>query len=83
MKRTGSTITTARVLPSHHDGTGSAAIEAAFRRAKGEGRCALITYLTVGYPTLADTVPLVDNGTPEGRAYNRRVDIIILSAGHL
>ncbi|MEM5948653.1 flagellar motor protein MotB [Spirochaetia bacterium 38H-sp] len=32
---------------------------------------------------LADTVPLADNATPEGRAYNRRVDIIILSDGHL
>lgn len=32
---------------------------------------------------LADTVPLADNSTPEGRAYNRRVDIIILSDGHL
>jgi chemotaxis protein MotB len=31
----------------------------------------------------ADTVPLVDNSTAEGRAYNRRVDIIILSPGHL
>ena len=32
---------------------------------------------------LADTVPLMSNATPEGRAYNRRVDIIVLSAGHL
>jgi chemotaxis protein MotB len=31
----------------------------------------------------ADTVPLIANDTPEGRAYNRRVDIIILSPGHL
>jgi len=32
---------------------------------------------------LADTVPLVSNDTPEGRAYNRRVDIVILTQGHL
>ncbi|ADN01868.1 flagellar motor protein MotB [Spirochaeta thermophila] len=32
---------------------------------------------------LADTVPLADNSTPEGRAYNRRIDIVILSEGHL
>jgi chemotaxis protein MotB len=32
---------------------------------------------------LADTRPLVANDTEEGRAYNRRVDIIILSDGHL
>jgi len=32
---------------------------------------------------LADTVPLVSNDTPEGRAYNRRVDIVILTEGHL
>jgi chemotaxis protein MotB len=31
----------------------------------------------------ADTVPLVSNDTPEGRAYNRRVDIVILDSGHL
>ena len=31
----------------------------------------------------ADTVPLMDNSTEEGRAYNRRIDIIILSEGHL
>lgn len=30
----------------------------------------------------ADTVPLANNNTPEGRAYNRRVDIVILSEGH-
>ncbi|MFW5811691.1 MAG: flagellar motor protein MotB [Alkalispirochaetaceae bacterium] len=32
---------------------------------------------------VADTEPLFDNDTPEGRAYNRRVDVIILSEGHL
>ena len=32
---------------------------------------------------LADTVPLFSNDTVEGRAYNRRVDIVILTDGHL
>lgn len=31
----------------------------------------------------SDTVPIADNASPEGRAYNRRVDIIILDEGHL
>jgi chemotaxis protein MotB len=31
----------------------------------------------------ADTVPIASNDTPEGRAYNRRVDLIILDDGHL
>ena len=31
----------------------------------------------------ADTVPLASNDTPEGRAYNRRVDMVVLTKGHL
>jgi chemotaxis protein MotB len=31
----------------------------------------------------ADTMPISSNDTAEGRAYNRRVDIIILDDGHL
>jgi chemotaxis protein MotB len=31
----------------------------------------------------ADTVPVSSNNTPEGRAYNRRVDIVIIDEGHL
>lgn len=31
----------------------------------------------------ADTVPLASNDTEEGRAYNRRVDVVVLSEGHL
>ncbi len=30
----------------------------------------------------ADTRPIFSNDTPEGRAYNRRVDIVILDEGH-
>jgi chemotaxis protein MotB len=33
--------------------------------------------------SLGDTVPLADNDTAEGRAYNRRVDVVILTEGHL
>lgn len=32
---------------------------------------------------LADTAPLVSEDTPEGLAYNRRVDIVVLTPGHL
>jgi chemotaxis protein MotB len=31
----------------------------------------------------ADTMPISRDNTPEGRAYNRRVDVIILDDGHL
>ena len=31
----------------------------------------------------ADTVPMFSNETPESRAYNRRVDIVVLTEGHL
>jgi len=31
----------------------------------------------------ADTVPVSTNATPEGRAYNRRVDVVIIDEGHL
>jgi chemotaxis protein MotB len=31
----------------------------------------------------ADTVPIASDDTPEGRAFNRRVDVVILDEGHL
>lgn len=37
-------------------------------------------FQTRGY---ADTMPLASNDTRDGRAYNRRIDIVILSEGHL
>ncbi len=44
---------------SQANGHGVAAIEGAFRSAALQGRAALITYLTVGYPTPDDTPDLV------------------------
>ncbi len=35
-------------------------IEATYRRCQAEGRLALVAYLTVGYPSPADTLPLVE-----------------------
>jgi len=35
------------------------AVQAAFQRAQDDGRCALITYLTLGYPTSEDSLALV------------------------
>lgn len=44
---------------THQNGHGAAAIAAAFEGARQEGRAALITYLTAGYPTPDDTMALV------------------------
>ncbi len=33
--------------------------------------------------SFADTIPVDTSGTPEGNAYNRRVEIIVLADGHL
>jgi len=52
---------------------------------------AVLNYLTgLGVPDrnfqvagFADTVPVASDDTEQGRAYNRRVDIIILDEGHL
>ena len=44
---------------SHNGHRGSAAIEGAFARAAHEGRAALITYLTAGYPTQDATHEMV------------------------
>jgi chemotaxis protein MotB len=52
----------------------------------------VLSYLTQGYGVsdrnfqvmgLADTRPMYSNESEEGRAYNRRVDVIILSEGNL
>ena len=51
----------------------------------------ILNYLTVlgiqekrfQIAAFANTAPIAGNNTPEGRAYNRRVDIIILDDGHL
>lgn len=42
-----------------NDARGTPAIDAAFRAARAEGRCALITYLTLGYPSPTDSLRLV------------------------
>ncbi|MBM3190947.1 MAG: tryptophan synthase subunit alpha [Chloroflexi bacterium] len=39
--------------------TGVAAVERAFARAHGENRCALITYLTAGYPSPDESLALI------------------------
>lgn len=46
-------------MSSVHRKHGSSAIGAAFDSAQAEGRCALITYLTLGYPSAADSLELV------------------------
>lgn len=47
------------MITADDDQRGSCAIDAAFGAARAEGRCALITYLTLGYPSPAASLKLV------------------------
>lgn len=47
-------------MMAYDDGHGVKAISEAFARARAQGRAALITYLTLGYPSPADSLELVN-----------------------